>query len=59
MELVAGRRGQLGALDALDRGEDEQRAVVLGDLAAVEAAAGRPEEACRFALHVLDQLERT
>ncbi|MET9903112.1 hypothetical protein [Streptomyces sp. NPDC006446] len=41
------------------RGEDEQRAVALGDLVAVEAAAGRPEEACRFALHALDQLERT
>ncbi|WP_406375681.1 hypothetical protein [Streptomyces sp. NBC_00647] len=53
-----GRREQLGALDALE-GEDEQRAVVLGDLAAVEAAVGRPEEACRFALHALDQLERT
>lgn len=45
------------ALDQLDASE-KQRAVLLGDLAAVEAAAGRPEEACRYAVEALDQLER-
>ncbi|MGK5728905.1 transcriptional regulator [Streptomyces sp. URMC 124] len=37
----------------------KQRTVVLGDLAAVEAAAGRPEDACRYALQALDQLGGT
>ncbi|WP_406436571.1 helix-turn-helix transcriptional regulator [Streptomyces sp. NBC_01613] len=47
------------ALDALNPGDDKQRTVVLGDLAAVEAAAGQPEQACHYALKALDDLERT
>ncbi|MFI5725408.1 hypothetical protein [Streptomyces cyaneofuscatus] len=39
--------------------EAKQRTVVLGDLAAVEAAAGQTEAACRYAVLALDQLERT
>jgi hypothetical protein len=62
-ELRAGHLPQaratlLGALEALDA-EEKQRTVVLGDLAAVEAAAGDPEAACRYAVQALDQLERT
>jgi transcriptional regulator with XRE-family HTH domain len=62
-QLVAGHLPQaretlLGVLDALDP-EEKQTTVVLGDLAAVEAAAGDPEAACGYALRVLDQLERT
>lgn len=49
----------LGVLDALDPAEEKQATVVLGDLAAVEAAAGDPEAACGYALRALDQLERT
>ncbi|MET9983977.1 helix-turn-helix domain-containing protein [Streptomyces rochei] len=52
------RQTLLGVLDALDS-EEKQRTVVLGDLAAVEAAAGDPDAACRYALRALDQLERT
>lgn len=62
-ELRAGHLPQaratlLGALEALNA-EEKQRTVVLGDLAAVEAAAGDPEAACRYAVQALDQLERT
>lgn len=62
-ELRAGHLPQarttlLGVLDALDA-EEKQRTVVLGDLAAVEAAAGDPEEACGYGIRALDQLERT
>ncbi|MFD7997313.1 helix-turn-helix transcriptional regulator [Streptomyces mexicanus] len=57
--LPQARTTLLSVLDQLDPAEEKQRTVVLGDLAAVEAAAGRPEEACRFALSALDQLERT
>ncbi|MEU8703714.1 transcriptional regulator [Streptomyces sp. NPDC048565] len=46
-------------LDDLPADEEKQRSVILGDLAAVEAAAGDLEEACRHALSALDQLERT
>ncbi len=38
---------------------DKQRTVILGDLARVEAAAGRPEDACRYAALALDQLAIT
>jgi hypothetical protein len=62
-QLLAGHLPQarttlLGVLDALDS-DEKQRTVVLGDLAAVEAAAGDPEAACGHALRALDQLERT
>ncbi|MBT2390672.1 transcriptional regulator [Streptomyces sp. ISL-1] len=46
-------------LDDLPPESDKQRTVVLGDLAAVEAADNRPEEACRYATQALDQLSIT
>ena len=46
-------------LDGLPPESDKQRTVVLGDLAAVEAADGRPEEACRYDIQALDQLTIT
>ncbi|SEQ03189.1 transcriptional regulator [Streptomyces radiopugnans] len=46
-------------LDALPPESDKQRTVVLGDLAAVEAADGRPREACGYAIQALDQLAVT
>jgi transcriptional regulator with XRE-family HTH domain len=57
--LPQARQTLLEVLDALDPSEEKQRTVVLGDLAAVEAAAGDPEAACGYALRALDQLERT
>jgi hypothetical protein len=41
------------------RGEEKQRSVIYGDLAAVEAAAGNPVEACSYAGQALDQLALT
>ncbi|QFR02456.1 helix-turn-helix transcriptional regulator [Streptomyces phaeolivaceus] len=63
-QLLAGHLPQaratlLHALDELDPSEEKQSTVVLGDLAAVEAAADNPEAACGYALRALDQLERT
>jgi hypothetical protein len=46
-------------LEQLPADAGKQRTVVLGDLAAVEAADGKPEEACAYALRALDQLEAT
>ncbi|MGW0702266.1 tetratricopeptide repeat protein [Streptomyces sp. NPDC002867] len=46
-------------LDHLPPESDKQRTVILGDLAAVEAADGRPEEACSYAIQALDQLAVT
>ncbi|MGW6682191.1 transcriptional regulator [[Kitasatospora] papulosa] len=46
-------------LDNLPPTSDKQRTVILGDLAAVEAADNRPEEACRYATQALDQLAVT
>jgi transcriptional regulator with XRE-family HTH domain len=57
--LPQARETLLGVLEALDPAEEKQTTVVLGDLAAVEAAAGDPEAACAYALRALDQLERT
>lgn len=57
--LPQARETLLGVLDSLDPSEEKQATVVLGDLAAVEAAAGHPDEACAYALRALDQLERT
>jgi transcriptional regulator with XRE-family HTH domain len=57
--LPQARTTLLGVLDALAPSEDKQRTVILGDLAAVEAAAGDPDAACGYALRALDQLERT
>lgn len=47
------------ALDDLPEASAKQRTVLLGDLAAVEAAAGAPGDACRYACEALDQLART
>ncbi|MBP5922200.1 helix-turn-helix transcriptional regulator [Streptomyces sp. LBUM 1483] len=63
-QLLAGHLPQarttlLGVLDELEKAEEKQSTVVLGDLAAVEAAAGDPEAACGYARRALDQLERT
>jgi transcriptional regulator with XRE-family HTH domain len=57
--LPQARATLLAVLDALDPAEEKQVTVVLGDLAAVEAAAGDPEAACGYAVKALDQLERT
>jgi hypothetical protein len=57
--LPQARTTLLAVLDELDPAEEKQTTVVLGDLAAVEAAAGRPEEACGYAVRALGQLERT
>lgn len=57
--LPQARTTLLGVLDMLDPAEEKQTTVVLGDLAAVEAAAGDPEAACGYAVRALDQLERT
>ncbi|MGW5509864.1 helix-turn-helix domain-containing protein [Streptomyces albogriseolus] len=57
--LPQARETLLDVLNSLDSAEEKQSTVVLGDLAAVEAAAGDPEAACGYALRALDQLERT
>jgi tetratricopeptide (TPR) repeat protein len=57
--LPQARTTLLQVLEDLDPAEEKQRAVILGDLAAVEAAAGDPEAACGYARRALDQLERT
>ncbi|MFD7102836.1 helix-turn-helix domain-containing protein [Streptomyces celluloflavus] len=57
--LPQARETLLGVLDELPTTEDKQRTVVYGDLAAVEAAAGQPEQACQYALLALGQLEIT
>ncbi|MDT0609024.1 helix-turn-helix domain-containing protein [Streptomyces lancefieldiae] len=57
--LPQARETLLGVLDQLGPAEEKQQTVVLGDLAAVEVAAGDPEAACGYALRALAQLERT
>lgn len=57
--LPQARESLRAALDALPAAEEKQRSVLLGDLAAVEAAAGAPEPACEYAQRALAQLERT
>ncbi|WP_405824409.1 helix-turn-helix transcriptional regulator [Streptomyces sp. NBC_00838] len=62
-QLVAGhlpqaRESLLAVLEQLPETE-KQRTVVLGDLAMVEAADDRPEEACAYASQALSQLEAT
>jgi hypothetical protein len=54
--LPQARETLLGVLDGLPAAEEKQATVVLGDLAAVEAAAGNPEAACTYAARALDQL---
>ncbi|MBR7674561.1 transcriptional regulator [Streptomyces daliensis] len=46
-------------LEELPEHDTKQRTVILGDLAAVEAAAEAPEKACAYALQALDQLGET
>ncbi|WP_016908638.1 hypothetical protein [Streptomyces xiaopingdaonensis] len=63
-QLIAGHLPQARetlhqALDNLPEASAKQRTVLLGDLAAVEAAADNPDEACRYAREALDQLART
>ncbi|MFF5983593.1 transcriptional regulator [Streptomyces olindensis] len=64
IQLLAGhlpqaRAALLQALECMTTGEDKQRTVVYGDLAAVEAAAGNPQAACEYAGKALDQLALT
>jgi tetratricopeptide (TPR) repeat protein len=47
------------ALEAASAEDDKQRTVILGDLAAIEAAQDAPEAACQYAEQALDQLGRT
>jgi hypothetical protein len=63
-QMIAGHLPQaretlLGVLEAMSPSEDKQRTVVYGDLAAVEAASGNPEQACTYASQALDQLAVT
>jgi hypothetical protein len=63
-QLIAGhipqaRESLLQALACMTPAEDKQRSVVYGDLAAVEAASGNPEQACEYAGKALDQLATT
>jgi len=55
--LPQARETLLGVLDALPSDADKQRTVILGDLAAVEAAAGDALAACDNAVQALDLLE--
>ncbi|WP_246430494.1 transcriptional regulator [Streptomyces rectiverticillatus] len=57
--LPQARETLLSVLDDLPVESDKQRTVVLGDLAAVEAAARRPAEACTYAIRALEQLHAT
>ncbi|MED7824757.1 transcriptional regulator [Streptomyces chiangmaiensis] len=57
--LLQAREALLGALEAMSAGEDKQRSVVYGDLAAVEAASNDPQKACEYAGLALDQLATT
>lgn len=57
--LSQARETLTGALEAASAADDKQRTVILGDLAAVEAAQESPESACQYAEQALDQLTRT
>lgn len=63
-QLKAGQPAQakatlLGVLEAIGDSNAKQRAVILGDLAAVEVAQNNPEAACSYAEQALDQLAVT
>jgi hypothetical protein len=63
-QLKAGQPAQakatlLGVLEAIGDTNAKQRAVILGDLAAVEVAQRDPEAACSYAEQALDQLSVT
>jgi len=55
--LPQARATLLGVLDGLPADADKQRTVVLGDLAAVEAAAGQAVAACDYAVQALELLQ--
>ncbi|WP_412076127.1 transcriptional regulator [Streptomyces xanthophaeus] len=55
--LPQARETLLSVLRDLPEDADKQRTVILGDLGAVEAAAGQPEQAAAFALSALRLLE--
>ncbi|MBT2383548.1 lipopolysaccharide assembly protein LapB [Streptomyces sp. ISL-11] len=57
--LPQARETLQSALDQLPAESGKQRTVILGDLAAVEAAAGDPEKACAYACQALEQLGTT
>ncbi|MFD4314961.1 helix-turn-helix transcriptional regulator [Streptomyces sp. NPDC058548] len=57
--LPQARETLLQVLDDLQPSEDKQRTVILGDLAAAEAADRNPEAACSYAVAALDQLSTT
>lgn len=57
--LPQARKTLTQVLTDMPASDVKQRSVILGDLAAVEAAAGNPEEACRYAIMALAQLEVT
>ncbi|MBW5481594.1 transcriptional regulator [Streptomyces bambusae] len=56
--LPQARETLLRVLEELPADADKQRPVILGDLGAVEAAAGHPEAAAGYALRALELLER-
>jgi tetratricopeptide (TPR) repeat protein len=63
-QLIAGHTAQARetlreVLKHLPAGDGKQRTIILGDLAAAEAADGKVEEACRWANEALDQLSLT
>ncbi|MER6250305.1 transcriptional regulator [Streptomyces sp. NPDC001584] len=55
--LPQARETLLEVLNGLTEDDDKQRTVILGDLGAVEAAAGQPEAAAGYALRALELLE--
>jgi hypothetical protein len=57
--LPQARETLLVVLDDPSIAGNKQRTVILGDLAAVEAAQHNPEAACDYAVQALDQLGRT
>jgi tetratricopeptide (TPR) repeat protein len=57
--LPQARESLTHALETASAADDKQLTVILGDLAAVEAASRDPESACRYAEQALDQLSRT
>ena len=56
--LAACGQDLLGALNDPSITGNRGRSVILGDLAAVEAAQHDPEAACTYAIQALDQLGR-
>ena len=57
--LPQARETLTAALDQATIADDKQRTVILGDLAAVEAAQRNPEAACDYAEQALQQLSIT